>query len=166
VMFFHQVHISQVKGWSLTAMAPGYAAYAGATIAVSFLSGWIVDRFGAQVLLPVVVLPMAVGITLLAPAQNVSTWFVVLGLLGVTTGMSATLSGTLLPAVYGTDHLGSVRAVATALMVFSTAIGPGVTGLVVDAGIDFPAQGPVMGAWCLALSLGMIPVMRRIGRLV
>jgi MFS family permease len=127
VVFFHQVHVSEVKGWSLTAMAPGYAAYAGATIATSFAAGWVADRFGPAVLLPIVVLPMGLGISFLALASGVGGWVVTLAFLGVTQGMTGTLLGTLLPAVYGTDHLGSVRSVATAIMVLSTAIGPGVT---------------------------------------
>jgi MFS family permease len=162
VVFFHQVHVSEVKGWSLTAMAPGYAAYAGATIATSFAAGWVADRFGPAVLLPIVVLPMGLGISFLALASGVGGWVVTLAFLGVTQGMTGTLLGTLLPAVYGTDHLGSVRSVATAIMVLSTAIGPGVTGLVIDLGVDFPAQGPVMGAWCVGLSLFLTLVSMRI----
>jgi MFS family permease len=59
VIFFHQVHVAEVKGWSLTAMATGYSTYAAATIATSFAAGWVADRFGPAVLLPVATLPMA-----------------------------------------------------------------------------------------------------------
>jgi hypothetical protein len=72
--------------------------------------------------------------------------------------------GTLLPTVYGTDHLGSVRAMATALMVVSTAIGPGITGLAIDWGVTFPDQGIVMAVWCVGLSAAMLPVARRLVR--
>jgi MFS family permease len=164
VVFFHQVHVAEVKGWTLTAMAPGYAAYAGATIAASFAAGWVADRFGPALLLPVAVLPMGLGITLLAGASGVGGWIATLGLLGITQGMTGALVGTLLPAVYGTDHLGSVRAVATALMVLSTAIGPGLTGLVIDLGVSFPAQAPVLGLWCLLICAAMVPVVRRLRR--
>jgi MFS family permease len=164
VVFFHQVHVAEVKGWNLTAMAPGYAAYAGATITASFAAGWVADRFGPAVLLPVAVLPMGLGISLLAGATGVSGWVLTLALLGITQGMTGALVGTLLPFVYGTDHLGAVRSVATAVMVLSTAIGPGLTGLVIDRGISFPMQGPVMGLWCLILSAAMIPVTIRLRR--
>jgi MFS family permease len=50
VIFFHQVHVSEVKGWSLTAMATGYATYAATTIATSFVAGWVADRFGPALL--------------------------------------------------------------------------------------------------------------------
>jgi len=162
VIFFHQVHVAEVKGWTLTAMAPGYPAYAFSTIAMSFLAGWAVDRFGPPRLLPVAILPMALGIALVGPAETPLGWMVALALLGLSQGMVGALWGTLLPHVYGTDHLGSVRALATALMVLSTAIGPGITGLFIDAGVPFPDQGLAMGLWCIALSAAMGLVMRRI----
>jgi hypothetical protein len=58
----------------------------------------------------------------------------------------------LLPAVYGTDHLGSVRGMVTALMVLSTAIGPGITGVFIDLGVTFPEQGSALALWCIGAS--------------
>ncbi|WP_284260862.1 MFS transporter [Roseicyclus amphidinii] len=164
VIFFHQVHVSEVKGWTLTAMAPGYLAYATATVSTAFAAGWACDRFGPQRLLPVMVLPMALGIWLIGPAETPLGWIVALGIIGVTQGMSGTTWGTLLPSLYGTNHLGSVRAMATALMVLSTAIGPGITGVLIDRGVSFPEQGSAMALWCAALSLTMVPVLRRLAR--
>jgi MFS family permease len=165
VVFFHQVHIAEVKGWSLAAMAPGYPAYAAATVTTSFLAGWACDRFGPARLLPVMVLPMALGIYLIGPAETPLGWIAALGILGVTQGMAGTTWGTLLPAAYGTNRLGSVRAMATALMVVATAIGPGITGLAIDWGVMFPDQALVMAIWCVGLSAAMLLVVRRIGRL-
>lgn len=162
VVFFHQVHVAEVKGWSLAAMAPGYAAFASVTIAMSFVAGWACDRFGPARLLPILVLPMGLGIFLIGPAETPLGWIVALGVLGVTQGMAGTVWGTLLPATYGTNHLGSVRAMATALMVVATAIGPGITGVAIDWGVDFPDQAVVMAIWCLGMSVAMVPVARRL----
>ena len=41
---------------------------------------------------------------------------------------------------YGTRNLGAIKAAAAALMVFGSAIGPGITGALIDLGIDFPDQ--------------------------
>jgi sugar phosphate permease len=165
VIFFHQVHVAEVKGWSLTAMATGYSTYAAATIATSFAAGWVADRFGPAVLLPVATLPTAAAMAWLGPASQVVDWIAILTLQGVSQGMVSTLAGTLLPAVYGTDHLGSVRGMVTALMVLSTAIGPGITGVFIDLGVTFPEQGSALALWCVLLSLGLIPVMRRLRRM-
>jgi hypothetical protein len=107
---------------------------------------------------------MAFGIALIGPVTHVSGWFVVLALLGLTQGMAGALWGTLLPTVYGTRHLGSVRSLTTTVMVVSTAIGPGITGLLIDRGITFPEQGLAMGLWCVGLSLGARIICRRLAR--
>jgi MFS family permease len=164
VVFFHQVHVSNVKGWSLATMAPGYAAFATATVASSFLAGWAADRFGAHRLLPVLLLPMGVGVALIGPAEQVGMWYMALGVIGITQGTASALWGVLFPAVYGTRHLGAIRSLATTIIVFSTAIGPGITGMLIDAGIDFPAQSLAMGAWCLALAVACFWIQQRLNR--
>lgn len=164
VVFFHQVHIAGVKGWSLAQMAPGYSAFATATVASSFLAGWAADRFGAHRLLPVLLVPMGLGVALIGPADNVALWYVALGVIGMTQGTASALWGVLFPAVYGTRHLGAIRSLGTTIMVFSTAIGPGITGVLIDAGVDFPAQTLAMGLWCLTLAAGCIWVARRLDR--
>jgi sugar phosphate permease len=162
VVFFHQVHVAEVKGWTLAQMAPGYTVYATLTVASALATGWAADRFGPHRILPVLLLPTALGVGLIGPAGAVGAWFVALGFIGLTQGMSSALWGALLPAVYGTRHLGSVRSLATTVMVVSTAIGPGVTGLLIDFGIDFPQQTLLLSAWCVALSgLGLL-VRRRL----
>jgi sugar phosphate permease len=164
VVFFHQVHIADVKGWTLVQMAPGYSAFATATVASAFAAGWAADRFGAPRLLSVLLVPLGIGITLIAPASEVVAWWVALGVMGVTQGTASALWGVLLPVAYGTRHLGSIRSLATTITVVSTAIGPGITGLLIDRGVDFPTQSLFMGAWCFALTIGCVLIDRRLTR--
>ncbi len=161
VVFFHQVHVAEVKGWTLAQMAPGYTVFAGLSVASALAAGWAADRFGPHRLLPALLLPTGLGVALIGPAEGVGGWFLALALIGITQGISSSLWGAFLPAVYGTRHLGSVRAMVTTVMVVSTAIGPGVTGLLIDAGIDFPAQGLAMGLWCLVLAATAVVIQSR-----
>ena len=164
VVFFHQVHVAEIKGWTLIAMAPAYPAWALSEVAAAFVAGWAADRFGPARLLPLTVLPMGVGIALIGMGETPLAWITGIGLIGVTQGMTNTVWGTLLPATYGTNHIGSVRAVAAAVLVVSTALGPGMGGVIIDAGISLPQQAGAMALWCFGLSLAMWPVMRRILR--
>lgn len=161
VVFFHQVHVAEVKGWTLAQMAPGYTAYAGVTVVVSLAAGWACDRFGAHRLLPVLLVPMGVAMFLIGPAGSPWTWVLALGILAMTQGMSSALWGAFWPSVYGTRHLGSVRSLQVAIMVLSTAIGPGITGALIDLGVPFPDQGVVLGIWCLVLSVALVVVSRK-----
>ncbi|MEO0821481.1 MAG: MFS transporter [Pseudomonadota bacterium] len=164
VVFFHQVHVSEVRGWSLVAMAAGYPVYAGVSVAVSLLTGALVDRYGPVRLLPGYLLPMTVAIAALALEGGVGVWLAVLLGIGVSQGLVVTILGALWPTLYGTRHIGSVKAVAMAAMVVSTAIGPGITGLFIDLGYPLPVQGPAMALWCLAASalfVGLVPRLQR-----
>lgn len=163
VVFFHQVHIAEVKGWSLTQMAVAYPVYASVTIVVSILTGWACDRFGSQKLLPIVLVPMGLAMFLIGPAAASIMWVVALAVMALTQGMVGTLWGAFLPFVYGTKNLGAVRSMNVALMVLSTAIGPGVTGWLIDLGITFPEQCFALGLWCLGLALAMVFVLRKLG---
>lgn len=164
VVFFHQVHIAEVKGWSLVAMAPAYPAWALSEVAAAFAAGWFADRYGPARLLPIALIPMGIGIAMIGMAVTPLAWIVAIGLIGVTQGIANTVWGTLLPSTYGTDHIGSVRAVASAVLVVSTALGPGIGGVIIDAGIPVPDQAGMMALWCLGLSLAMLVVTRRILR--
>jgi MFS family permease len=164
VVFFHQAHVAEVKGWSLVEMAPGFTALAVVGTLASFVAGWAADRYGVHRLLPVLLVPIGLGIGLVGPASHVSAWYVALGLVGMTMGIASALWGVLLPVVYGTEHLGSIRALATTIMVFSTAIGPGLTGILIDRGIDFPTQCSALAVWCGVMSVGAVLIERRLAR--
>jgi len=163
VIFFHPVHIAGVKGWDLADMALGYPVYAALTVMAVLATGWAADRVGPARLLPVFPLPMAAGIALIAPGEGVETWIAALALIALTQGMSNAIWGALWPELYGTRHLGGVRAMTTTAMVFSTAVGPGATGLLIDAGIDFPDQCLAMGLWCVGLAVALVTISRRLG---
>ncbi len=160
--FFHQVHISEVRGWNLATMALGYPAYAFCAVASTLLCGWLVDRFGPVHLLPVFLLPMGVGIALIGLSDDVLSWHLMMALMGVTQGGTAAVSGTLWPYLYGTRHLGAVKALAAAAMVFATALGPGITGLAIDLGAQFPEQTVALALWCAAASVSFVVIRTRI----
>lgn len=162
VVFFHQVHISGVKDWALGTMALAYSLYAMATVLASLAAGWAVDRFGSACLLPVYLLPMGVGVWLLGPAAEVSAWFAILALVGLSTGISNAMWGAFWAEHYGTLHLGAIKALATSAMVFGSALGPFVTGWAIDWGWSFPRQCLWLALWCLIMSGLYLGVARRV----
>ncbi|WP_371102788.1 MFS transporter [Streptomyces sp. PU_AKi4] len=115
------------------------------------------------VLLPVFLLPLGGGLLLLLGTVT-ALWsaFAFMALYGVTNGLSLTLFGAVRPEVYGTRHLGAVRSVVVAVLVFASALGPGAGGLLLDAGVGRPVQFVVLGGCCLAASALVTPVTRRL----
>ena len=98
----------------------------------------------------------------LAAFEGVWSAFAFMALLGVSYGFSATLFGALWPEIYGLKHLGAVRSVIVAFMVFATAMGPGLTGFLIDLGVPYPAQIMAMGLYCIAAAVMLTLVSRRL----
>ena len=81
--------------------------------------------------------------------------------MGVSYGFSSTLFGALWPELYGARHLGGIRSLIVAFMVFGTAMGPGLTGAMIDAGVSYTGQIAAMGVYCVLISMVLIQVSRR-----
>jgi MFS family permease len=75
-----------------------------------------------------------------------------MGLMGLTQGAAVALLGALWPDLYGTRHLGGIKALGSSAMVLSSALGPGITGLLIDWGLAFPDQVWGFALWCLLAS--------------
>lgn len=139
-LFFQQVHLTGVKGWSLASFVALMPIYTLSTIAFTFITGWAVDRFGVKWIVPFQMLPFAVSFCILAFADTIFAAGLGLVIFGIGQGMQSTATTAFWAVFYGTRHLGSIKAAAAALMVLGSAIGPGITGALIDLGIDFPDQ--------------------------
>jgi MFS family permease len=134
-VFFHQVRVTEVKGWELAWFASGFAAYAAASVATSLVSGPLVDRLGARHLVRHVLLPIGIASLSLALTDHpiaILLWMVGTG---ATSGASVTVVNALWAELYGVAHLGAIRALAQAGMVISSALSPWLFGFLFDAGV-------------------------------
>jgi len=159
-LFFHQVHLVDVKGWPLASYVATYPLYSTMVFAANYAAGSIADRFGAARLLPAYLLPMGCGFFVMAIADSFWLGPFALVLCAVTQGASQAMIGSIWPEYFGTRHLGAIRAFAIAATVFSTAAGPGITGLLIDAGLPFETQCLWMSAYVLVVSAFFIGVAR------
>ena len=60
--------------------------------------------------------------------------FIFLGLIGISNGLANVLGSSTWAEIYGVKFIGSIKALTTALMVFSTALGTALFGLLIDKG--------------------------------
>lgn len=148
-LFFQQVHLTEVKGWSLASFVALMPIYTTATIAFTFVTGWAVDRFSVKWVVPFQMLPFAVSFFVLAFADTIFMAGVGLVIFGIGQAMQGTATTAFWAVFYGTAHLGAIKATAAALMVFGSAIGPGITGLLIDWGVNFPEQMIPIGIYYL-----------------
>ncbi|MDQ2632728.1 MAG: MFS transporter, partial [Pseudomonadota bacterium] len=161
-IFFHQVYLTELRGWPLQLFASGFVVLSASTMGFSLLAGWLIDRFSAVALLPLFLLPLAIACFAAAYLTAPSAIFVFMAVLGISFGFSSTLEGAMWPEIYGTTHLGAIRSVVVAAAVLASALGPGLTGYLIDAGVDYPLQLASMGVYSLAAAFVMWRVSRRL----
>lgn len=152
-VLFHQIHLIETKGWTLTTLAMSYPLFAGSSVAVSLTAGSLVDRFGAVRLLPVYLLPLAAGLFTLAAVDQAWSAPVFMVCFGCTSGAATIVLGALWPELYGTAHLGAIRSLIMSAVVISTALAPGSMGLLIDRGISLAAQCSFLALVAIGCSL-------------
>ncbi|MBD3626207.1 MAG: MFS transporter [Rhodobacteraceae bacterium] len=159
--FFQQVHMVEQKGWTLEAFTGLFPLYTGAGLAALLATGAAVDRWGAGRVLPLYMLPLAAAFALFSVTGSLAGAAGGLVLLGLMQGAGAAVTGAFWPEYYGTRHLGAIRSVATSLMVFATALGPVITGWLIDWGVDYDRQLQGMALIALASAALLHAGMRR-----
>jgi len=163
-IFFHQVYLVELRGWTLELFAGSFLAMSIMTVIFALIGGALVDRFSAVALLPSFLVPLGLSCIVLSLVEQSWGVFAFMGFLGISYGLSSTLFGALWPEIYGSRYLGSIRSIVVALLVFATAMGPGVTGFLIDAEISYPLQIAIMGLYSFAMCFVMLFVSRKIIR--
>ena len=138
--FFQQVHFAEVKGWAHIELVSLFPLYTGAAVGAMVVSGWLLDRLGTGRLIPWFQVPMIIGFTFFALAESLFQAFMGLMFIALTTGANSTLPNAFWAEFYGTRHLGRIKATAAAVMVLGSALGPGITGVLIDAGVGIETQ--------------------------
>lgn len=157
--FFQQVHFAEIKGWTHLQLVALFPIYTVTSITAMFASGFLIDRFGTWRMMPFYQLPMALGFFLLSVATTPIGVGFGLICLAVTGGSNATLSTAFWAEFYGTRFLGSIKAMGAAVMVLGSAIGPGITGVLISAGIGLEYQMVWIAGYfvltCLSVWIGV-----------
>jgi MFS family permease len=164
-IFYHQNYLTALHGWPPQFFAASLVVMALTTVGCALLAGAAIDRFGATSVLPYFLLPLSAACFALAYSGPEITLFIVMVLLGISYGISSTLFGSLWPEIYGLANLGAVRSITVAAAVLATAVGPGLTGTLIDRGLGLPTQMVYLGFYCLfaagAMAIASMPLRRR-----
>ena len=138
--FFLQVHFAEIKGWEHLQLVAMFPVYTLVSIAAMILSGILLDKLDTTRLIPYFQLPMIVAFLIFAFGQSLIAALVGFIFLGLSSGANATLPNAFWAEFYGTKHLGSIKAAAAAVMVLGSAIGPAVTGVLLDYDLPLDTQ--------------------------
>lgn len=127
-LFFHQGAIASHKGIDLGWFAAGFTVFAITSVLGAFGSGPLIDKHSARRLFPWHLIPMMVGVGILAMTNTPWVILIYMGLVGITVGFATTLRTAIIPELVPLDEIGAVRSTLTAVMVLASAMGPAVYG--------------------------------------
>jgi len=153
--FFQQVYFAEVKGWTHLQLVALFPLYTLVAILFSLVSGWALDKFGLDRIIPFYQIPLVFAFILF---YFVSTQLgLALGLcfLAISAGANSTLPTAFWAEYYGTQYLGSIKALGTAITVLGSAVGPGMTGFLIDWGFSIEKQYFIFGLYFIFSTLLM-----------
>lgn len=129
---FHQARLAEEKGWDLALLAAGFGGFAIAKIVTTILTGPLVDRFGATRIIPWTLPPLTLALATIGFSDATLAAFIYLVFAGINVGAQVATTGAMWAELYGVRHVGAIRALVTAVMMFSTALAPVGMGVLVD----------------------------------
>ena len=135
-VFVYQSFITESKEWGVFVIAQSFMVYSILSVVTLLISGFLIDRFTSRKLLIFMNLPLMFSVIVLFYFNSTISAFVFLGLIGISNGFANVLGSSTWAEIYGVKHIGSIKALTTALMVFSTAFGTALFGLLIDKGFS------------------------------
>ena len=145
--FVYQSFISSSKEWGPYVIAQSFMAYSILSVITLFISGFLIDKFSSRKLLIYMNIPLLFGTIVLYYFDAPLSSFVFFGLVGVTNGLANVLGSSTWAEIYGVKYIGSIKALTTALMVFSTAFGTALFGFLIDIGFSIEDIAVVSGTY-------------------
>jgi len=159
--FFHHLTLAESKGWSATWMTGNYWVFALFAVISSLAAGPLIDRLTARRVIPLFLLPLTMALILVAPVQGDLWLLPYLALLGCSSGIAFTGFNAVWPELFGIRHLGAIRSLTGAIGVFASALGPVITGILLDAGLTMSSIGLGYAGYCIIATLLLLQALRQ-----
>ena len=142
-----QSFVQTSKGWGSYVIAQSFMSYSIFSVLTLFVSGYLIDKFTSRKLLIYMNIPLLFSAIVLFFFDTPIVAFVFLGLVGISNGFANILGSSTWAEIYGVKYLGSIKALTTALMVFATAFGTALFGLLIDIGFSIEEIIAVSGTY-------------------
>ncbi len=152
-VFVYQSFILESKNWGDFVIAKSFMVYAILSVITLFISGPLVDKLTSRKLLPFMNIPSLFSMLILFYFDSHISSYFLLGLMGVSNGLANVLGSSTWAEIYGVKHIGSIKALTTAMMVFSTAFGTAIFGIIIDLGYSIQVIALVSSAYIIIANI-------------
>tara|TARA_A100001015_G_scaffold318062_1_gene436785 strand:- start:3835 stop:5064 length:1230 start_codon:yes stop_codon:yes gene_type:complete len=131
-LFFHHLNIADSKEWSHLWITGNYFVYSISVSLFAILIGSLIDKFSAKTLVIYSLVPIIISLFFLILSREAYTVIPYMFFLGLSSGFTYTSHPAIIAELYGTQFLGSIKSLLSALTVFGSAIGPVIFGGLLD----------------------------------
>ena len=147
---FHQIHLVESKGWSLTLWASLYIFFSITAMITALNIGSLADKVGAVRLAPWATLPVGIGLLFLSNSDAPWVAVVFMLLMAVSTGTQGALGAPFFSQRYGNKHFASIKSLGAFVMILMTASSPIALGWFIDKGININTLAAFAAAYAFA----------------
>ena len=158
--FVYQSFITESKEWGSYIIAQSFMSYSIFSIITLIVSGFLIDKFTSRKLLIYMNIPLLISTLVIIYLNEPLAAFLFLGLVGISNGWANVLGSSTWAEMYGVKYIGSIKALTTALMVFGTAFGTALFGILIDLGFSIEEIAVVSGIY-IFLSIVMLYLIRK-----
>ena len=161
-VFVYQSFITESKEWGEFIVAQSFMAYSILSVITLLGSGFLIDKFTSRKLLIFMNIPLLISVLVLFYFDIEISAFIFLGLIGISNGLANVLGSSTWAEIYGVKYIGSIKALTTALMVFSTAFGTALFGALIDKGFSIEQIALVSFTYILISLIALFLVRNRL----
>ena len=161
-VFVYQSYITESKEWGEFVIAQSFMIYSILSVITLLGSGFLIDKFTSRRLLIFMNLPLLMSALVLFYFSIEISAFVFLGLIGISNGLANVLGSSTWAEIYGVKYIGSIKALTTALMVFSTAFGTALFGILIDKGFSIEQIALISFIYILVSLIALFLVRNRL----
>jgi len=161
-VFVYQSFILESKLWGEFVIAKSFMIYAILSVLTLFISGPIVDRYTSRKILPFMNLPSLLSMIILFYFDSYISAYFVLGFMGISNGLANVLGSSTWAEIYGVKYIGSIKALTTAMMVFSTAFGTAIFGLIIDSGYSIEVIAMISSVYIIVANILIVVIKKKI----
>jgi MFS family permease len=154
---FNQISIFTDRGLPTTLAATTFTVESAIALPMTFLSGWMSDRYPSRYVLAAGQFFLAAALICLLLVNSVALAVLYAGLRGASMGLWTVAADVTWPEYFGRRYLGSIRGMTFAIGVVGAAIGPLPLGFVYDATGSYEAA--IAGLLALPI-LGMVAILQ------
>ena len=165
-VFVYQSFISDSKSWEIYTIPKSFMIYSISSILTLIFSGFLVDRFTSRKLIYFINAPLLIGLIFLYFLNQQFIAYIFFGLLGVSNGLANVLGSSTWAEIYGVKYIGSIKALTTALMVFSTAFGTAIFGYFIDLGLSIETISLISALYIISVFLLLLTISNKINPII